>query len=352
MILNICRGFLSSKRFKTESRLTQQVIPTDRLLLVEYQLSSFSNLDVQTVCDIWNEHFRDLETTHHINPLHLELSCLAKPYFEEKHLVIARKDGQALGFVQLASMGLDDLSDVDSQSLGISALCVRPHKQEDAVAACLLEWCESIAKQRQAKQIVFKPLLPNIPFFLGIGPADSLIGATSEEWRASEWLQKAGFSPVVPASLWELDLDRFHPPMDRIQIQIRRAAHVDRQVDEPYLPWWQACVLGHTDPTAFQLTHRAERRVLSEALFWAVAPELLTTPFPITWLWPLPEDGSEATADQHVFLLGESLRQLQESNVSTVRTMSKASQTTANAALARLGFQPCATGVVFEKRLS
>lgn len=337
-------------------------------------IRTFRNTDVDSICNVWNTHFADSGFESRLSPLRLELCCLAKPYFDPAALLIAEADGQVVGFVHLASLPNATFDDVADGTMAISALCVTPHPNETEVATGLLERCGRIAVENSMRELRFKPMLPNCAFYLGFGPADSMIGATSGEHRACSWIQQAGFQPLRPTNQWELELSKFHPPADRLQIQIRRSAHVDRQVDEPMLPWWQACVLGHTEPTAFQLTDRVQRRVLNECLFWTVAPELQSVPASVAWLWPPtiePTPGSEAAkpgseaatpaseaatpaaSANHrlVFLLAESLREFQTENIDLVRTVSLANDGTASQLLKRLGFKPIQSGVVFSKNL-
>lgn len=286
-----------------------------------------------------------------IDALRLELCCLAKPYFREEDFLVAELDGRFVGFLHLGPLGNEQLTDAATDMAAISAFCIEPHADEASIAAALLGRALAICVDRHVNACRFKPMLPNCPFYVGLGPADSIIGTTSAESRVCSWLGSAGFEPLKPTSAWELEMIAFHAPVDRVQIQIRRSAHVDRQIHEPLLPWWQACMLGHTEPTAFQLTHRKERRVLNEVLFWSVAPELQTLPDSVFWLWPPTVSDEDAATDQLVFLLAESLRQLQSERVDLVRTVAGANENDTSNILKRLGFTPTQSGVVFEKTL-
>ena len=376
-------------------------------------IRTFRNTDAEAICRVWNEHYAEQGVDAHLLPLALELGCLAKPFFEPNDLVIAEVDDTVVGFMHMAKVaggdGVGDANEVagfdffasrdplvadplvtDSeasvaestllkvqqatpvpQSLAIVALCVSPLVVSDSqlgfqgtdadIAAQLLKYGEQTAIEFSLDQLRFKPMLPNGGFYLGYGPADSMIGTTSNEQRTCEWLRGAGFEPARPTNLWELDLSRCQAPVVRMQLQIRRTAHVDRQVDEPLLPWWQACVLGHTEAAAFQLTDRLEKRVLLEILYWTVAPELQLSPHSVAWLWPPelppsePGGGNARTpslSDKMVFLLGESLRELQGESIDLVRTVSTADHPAMSQLLRRLGFKPLQSGMVFHKRLA
>jgi hypothetical protein len=286
-----------------------------------------------------------------MDPLRLELFCLAKPYFRQDSLLIAEDEaGEIAGFLQFGPTANEDLSDVCASHLGLAALCVRPSAEEDRIAAELLHRLFEIAVLQNVSSCSFRPLLPDAAYFVSFGPADGLASAISGEIRVCRWLSQSGFTAKHATCLWELDLYAFQAPVDRMQIQIRRTAAVNQQIDEPELPWWQACILGHTEPTAFQLIHRTEKRVLSEAVFWALSPELQATISQVIWLWP-PALSSDAEAEDHMlFLLAEALRQYQEERAEIVRTASHADSPSITSMFRRLGFKPSYNGMVFQKR--
>jgi hypothetical protein len=318
-------------------------------LLVSPTVRTFRNTDVDSICRVWNAHFGDLGFAAQIDPLRLELCSLAKPYFREQDLLIAEEDEQVVGFLHLGQVANDQLTDAEQDAASIAALCVVPSDIEEAVAGALLNCAEAVIAGRNSSLWRYKPMLPDCSFYLGLGPADSMGGATTSERRCCGWLSAAGFLPSLPTSHWELDLTDFQPPVNRIQIQIRRSAHVERLPEEPSMPWWQACVLGHTDPSEFRLTQRSDQQMLGEALFWTVSPELQTVPESVVWMWP-PSKKSEA--DQTVFLIGEACRQLQNERIDVVRTATAANDTATNGILQRLGFSAVQSGIVFEKKLA
>lgn len=315
-----------------------------------FTIRSFRNTDVGPICKVWNAHFGDLGFDCRIDPIKLELCTLAKPYFCEQDLLIAEYEEEVVGFLHIGPMATDDLSEVACESASISAFCVLPCDMEGRVAKALLGKTDELLRQRQVPACQVKPLPPDSAFYVGLGPADSIAGLTTAERRTASWITAAGFCPKVPTNQWEMDLSDFQPPMDRQQIQIRRSAHVGRQVEEPLLPWWQACVLGHAEPSAFQLTHRAERRVIAELLYWSVAPELRTVPDNVYWLWPPEVPSDDQGVDQLVFLLGESLRQFQSEQVDVVRTASAATDSRISRIFCRLGFEANQNGIIFEKQ--
>ncbi|MDX1925412.1 MAG: hypothetical protein SFV81_02765 [Pirellulaceae bacterium] len=311
-------------------------------------IRSYRNTDSASICKVWNAHHGGLGVGP-ITPLHFELAALAKPYFLATDLLVATVDDEMQGFLHLSHASSADLTEADKNRGVLSALCVTPCENEEAIAAALLSRADEALALSGVASCATRPMPPDCPFYLGLGAGDSMMGITTADQRTYSWLVNANWVPRQATSGWELFLDNFQPPVDRVQIQIRRMAHVDRMLDEPMLPWRQACLLGHTEPTGFQLTLRAEGTVAQELLVWSVGQELMTTPESIVWLWPIEVVESTQVADQLVFLLSESLRQMADDRVEVVRTYSDSAKTQVTSVLTRLGFRNAISGVVLEK---
>lgn len=285
-------------------------------------------------------------------PLQLELATLAKPYFVPEDLLVAEYDEQPVGFLHLSPLLADGWSELQENMAAIAALCIVPCDGEDTVAQSLLLRAEAMLAERQVQLCRYKPLLPECLFYQGLGPADSMIGATISERRGCSWIKSMGFTPSLATTQWELDLSKYQPPIDRVQFQIRRSSQVERPPDEPTMSWWQACWMGHTEPSKFELWQRGAQRLICDALIWTVASEIQTSPDSVAWLWPLSMPSGELPAEHLTFLLGEACRQLQAERVDLIRTATAANDTPLNGILRRLSFIAEHSGMVFEKQLT
>lgn len=330
---------------------------------MDLTIQPFRNNDLSAVCEIWNAHHAvdagsGWMATGGIQSDRMELFAQSKIYFESEQLLIARLEQQPVGFIHLCGLPSDSQEALLSDQMGIAALCIKPSGFESAVAKALLEAADKFCVSRGGQRLVMRPALPHCSFYLGIGPADSLASTLSTEGRLCGWLNAAGYKPAIPTTIWELPLNAFRVPGDRIQILVRRRSAVDRQLEEPTLPWWQACVLGHAEVTAFHLFDRVEKRALQEVILWGLAPELTRGSQAVCWMWPpsldySPEDAPVEIApiDRLVFLLAEALRDLQQERVEVVRTVTNSEANQMHAGLQRLGFRATESGMVFEKCL-
>jgi GNAT superfamily N-acetyltransferase len=316
-------------------------------IAVPIEVRPYQNTDTACLCRVFRAHQQAAGWLVEVTPLSLEICVLAKPYFDAQLLVVAVLEGRVSGFAHLAYAPTEDLLGLDSGRGVISALYVEPGPEEQMLARALLTQIQELADGIGMQRLSYCPAPPASPYYVGLGPGDGMIGVPHGDVRLTGWLREAGFVPGLTLTAWESDLDTFQPPVDRMQIQIRRTAHVDRLLDEPWLPWYQACVLGHTEQVGFQLTSRAARRVTTEILLWSIGHDIVPDTQSTAHLWPM-QKGS-ATPDELVFLLAEATRQLRDERVSRLLTISGTGDTIATATLTRVGFEPILHGTVFER---
>jgi hypothetical protein len=296
-----------------------------------------------------------------MEPIWLESFALAKPSFEHDQFLIAEAEqGEMLGFLHFSAQPNETGADLDRSSISIEAFCISPSNDEEDVAKVLIESC--FVRSEAAKTWTARPRILEGSHYLGVGPCNGLVGVTPQETRASKWLAQAGFHIGDPNVLWELELGWFQPPVDRAIIQTRRATQVLRNEDEPELSWHQACCLGHTELTEFQLLGR--QRILNEAavrarlLFWQLPTELAQHEELIAWLCPLEinASGSErfpysSAEEEWLHLFSESARQLQHEGFDSIRIVTDSQEESTVTLLHRLGFAPCGTGASFIRQI-
>ena len=139
--------------------------------------------------------------------------------------------------------------------------------------------------------------------------------------------------------------------MDRLQIGIRRTCTVGRLLDEDSHQWWLSSVLGHCEQVRFNLVLRSPPKVESEIMFWFPDPTISNIDSSVVRLWlPAVPEGEEAR-ERFIYLMAESLRQLQQERKHVVRTFASADQQPTITLLQRLGFRSVEHGMVFAKDL-
>ncbi|MBX3421585.1 MAG: hypothetical protein KF752_08525 [Pirellulaceae bacterium] len=323
-------------------------------------IRSFRNTDLRGLSEIWNAHYGQYSQHLFVSAEQFELFVTAKPYFEAGQLLLACLHDRPLGFIHLTCPAWIWQSGEVRKRLDVAAMCVQDHAAADEVAQLLLDAAKSRCVEQRIERSIFRPAVPESAFYLGLGPGDGLAGTLSYETRLNGWLADAGYQPMQPTSVWELTLDEFRAPSDRLQMQVRRGTCVQRQLDEPRLPWWLSCVLGHAEVSSFQLADRATGRTVQELFIWSLASTISGNRPKVAWLWPPPPEswlaqtagGGFAAADQHLFLLGETFRELNNEKYDRVRVVTSALDNQQHAILRRLGFKAIEEGMVFELPLN
>ncbi|RMF42967.1 MAG: GNAT family N-acetyltransferase [Planctomycetota bacterium] len=315
---------------------------------VSASIRSFRNTDIPELCRLWNTRLHPLGEFEPMTPQQMEVVALGKPYFVPDQLLVAEAPaGELVGFLHAGPLSNDSMSDWDVDRCGIFALYATGSDAEEVLRAMLLTALDSALTQ--ASVVYLQPPLPQAAYYLGFGPGDAMAGTDNSALPVDAVAQQVGFEVQEQWMHWELSLATFHPPIDRMQLMVRRSAEVQRGFDEPQLPWWLACVFGHADLLQYRLLAHSDQRCLGDALLWALPLELPQAQGRI-WMFPLTAtETSEAQAAQ-TFLLAEAFRDLQNQRVDTICTACRADDAAVIGVLDRLGFVCEFQGNVLVKR--
>lgn len=318
-----------------------------------WTIRSFRNTDTPVLAELWHDHHAAFHSKSQCSISVWDQCVLSKPFFKIGGLVLAINDrGVAVGFIHFGfTSNLDGSQESESAAI-IHKICIAQDEDEDAIAKHLIE--HAIKSMRDQGAVSFTALgsTEMNGFYLGVGEGDNLMGVIAKDIRTQRWLAQAGFFPTRPTECWELDLSSFRPPMDRTQISIRRTCTVGRLLDEDTHEWWLSSVLGHCEQIRFNLVLRSPPRVESEIMFWFPDPTILGVDSSVVRLWlPIVPEADEAK-ERFVYLMAESLRQLQQERRRMVRTFASADHQRSITMLQRLGFRSVEHGLVFAKLLS
>jgi hypothetical protein len=314
-----------------------------------WTIRSFLNTDTPQLAKLWLDHHATLHPPSRCSVSIWDQCVLSKPFFRQSDLAVAVSSGNdAVGFVHFGFASNPTgvrASDVNAM---LHKICVARRDDEDAVAAMLIQHATSELRSQGATSCFALGTTERNAFYLGIAHGDNLMGVVAQDIRTQKWLASNGFQPSRPTECWELDLSSFRPPMDRTQIGIRRTCTVGRLLDEDSHPWWLSAVLGHCEQVRFNLVLRSPPKVENELMFWFPDPTIAGVDSNVIRLWmPCVPDGEEAR-ERFVYLMAESLRQLQQDRKHAVRTYASADQQPTVTLLQRLGFRSAGSGIVFQ----
>jgi hypothetical protein len=314
-------------------------------------IRSFLNTDTPALAKIWNSHHQSVQSLAAC-PLSVWDSCiLSKPFFRADELCVATDDlGHLVGFVHFGFIGDSSLQTISQTDAAIHKICIVPGPGEDQVAFELIAHALDQLQRRGAVSALAIGAGDRSAYYLGIGDGDNLMGVLAKDTKTQRWLTSAGFVPVRPTECWELELLSFRPPMDRLQIQARRTCTIGRMLDEDYEHWWTSTVLGHCEQIRFHLMLKNPATLSGLLTCWFPEPSLVGVDSSIVRLLLPDAPEIEDSREQFVYLVAESLRQLQQDRKRLVRAVVSADQQQSINLLQRLGFRSVEHGLLFEKR--
>ena len=266
-------------------------------------------------------------------------------------MLATNQGGVPVGFIHFGFASNADGSDASDSMAILHKICIAPCEDEDAIAKVLIDYALIQLEKQNAKACSALGTTALNAFYLGVGEGDNLMGVVAKDHRTQRWLSEAGFIPTRPTECWELELTSFRPPMDRTQIGIRRTCTVGRLLDEDTHEWWLSTVLGHCEQIRFNLVLRSPPKVESEIMFWFPDPTIIGVDSSVVRLWLPNVPPADEARERFVYLMAESLRQLQQEKRRAVRTFASADQQPSITLLQRLGFRSVEHGLVFARDL-
>lgn len=276
----------------------------------------------------------------------------SKPYFDAAQLLLAiASNGETVGFVHFGIVPLRN--NPDRTSIGtIHRLCVTPGANEAEIASLLINQAVEKLRSQGATACQSLGCGEDSVFYLGIAEGDNSMGILAQDQRSQEWFHAAGFAPICPTECWELELASFRPPMDRMQIQVRRNCTIGRMLEEDYDDWLESTILGHCEQIRFHLMVKSPPSLEGILSCWFPDPEVADVDGGVVRI-KLPDvPSTELERERFVYLLSESLRQLQQDRKRVVRAVASAQKQQTITLLQRLGFRSMVHGLLFEKQIA
>ena len=274
---------------------------------------------------------------------------LSKPYFDRAGLILAFDDDRPVGFVH-AGFGPNEKEDGLSTELGVIVmLLVVAHPEEAAIAARLVALAEEYLRGRGAKVIYGGGVRPLVPFYWGLYGGSELPGVLDSDPQVQAVFRGAGYREIGRTVILHRDLGGFRPCIDRQQMQIRRSTILETVADPPPRTWWEACTMDQCERTLYRLLPHAGGEPVAQMTCWNIEPFAAPWGVRASGLIDLEVSDSQRRRGVATYLVGETLRQLQEQSFVLVEAQTMTTNTNAIALYRKLGFQQVDSGVVFRK---
>jgi ribosomal protein S18 acetylase RimI-like enzyme len=315
--------------------------------VIVIQFRPFRNSDPPQLASLWQAAPLGPLAMQPMSPAMLETAVFSKPYFDRHGLIVATDEGRIVGFSHAAFGPNAELSALDRSVGSIVMLVVPPHERDREIEAGLIREALRYLRAQGATTVLAggSPLMGG--FYLGLYGGADLAGVLESSTAMRQGFEGQGFSEHDRIAVMRRSLAGFRPPIDRIQIGIRRTTQL-MAIDEPdRRSWWEAAVTAGACLRRYELRSR-DTTVIATAVFWDMQPMSASCGIIAAGLLDLqvrPERRREGLAS---YLLAEAMHDLAREGVGVLEAHAPISNVAATGLLKKLDFETSCQGVIYE----
>lgn len=308
----------------------------------------FRNDDPPRIADAWRAADLGPAALQPMTSAALEAAVFSKPYFDRRGLVVARDHERLVGFAHAAFGPGADRATLET-TIGTTLLVVvPPHEQQAAIEDELLARSEAYLRQRGAATILGGGTPDLGGYYLGLYGGSDLPGILDSSPGMQAVFRRAGYTEAARIAVLRRPLTGFRPPVNRLQLAIRRATTV-RVIDEPpRRTWWEAATTTGIALRRYELRGEAEV-LLGSASFWDVEPLARSWGLAMAGLLRIDIEGARRRQGLASYLVAEALHDLAAEGTTVAETHVAENNAAAVQLFTKLGFQTTAQGTVFQR---
>lgn len=280
-----------------------------------------------------------------------EQLVLAKPYFDNRGLIVAVEDDQPIGFVHAGFGPTRDQGSLSPRVGVISMLLVRREYRRLGIGAELLERGERYLHERGSEEVYGGGVGELSPFYLGLYGGSELPGVLNSDAEAQRRYRTSGYEPRGQVLVFHYDLRDYKPPIDRTVIQLRRNLTTRTTIDPPAGHWWEACTLGAFDRVRHELVGSRDGARLASATTWSIEPLSSMWGVRAVGLVDIRVEPAHQRRGLAFFFLHEIFRALIPQGVRLVESQVDANNLATVRLFEKVGFRQVDSGWVFVKHL-
>lgn len=308
----------------------------------------FRNDDPPRLAEVWRSADLGPAAMQPMTSALLEACVFSKPYFDREGLFVALQGDRAVGFAHAAFGPNKARSAVDPRVGTTLLVAAVPHPAEAQIGASLLARCEDYLQRRGAEVIMGGGSFEMRSFYLGLYGGSDLPGVLDSSPAMQEVFRRAGYEVADRIALLRRPLAGFRPPVNRLQIAIRRNT-VLRVIDEPTRrTWWEAATTTGIALRRYELRNQAGE-LLGSASFWDMQPLAAAWGVQAAGLMEVAIEGERRRQGLAHYLVAEALHDLEQEGVTLVETHTSQSNTPAMKLFEKLGFETAEFGTLFRK---
>jgi GNAT superfamily N-acetyltransferase len=306
----------------------------------------FRNDDPPRLADAWRAADLGPAALQPMTSAALEAAVFSKPYFDRHGLVVARDGDRLVGFAHAAFSADFGLTSLDT-TIGTTLLVVvPPHERRLEIEDALLARSEAYLRQRGATTILGGGSPDVGGFYLGLYGGSDLPGILDSSPTMQEVFRRAGYREATRIAVLRRPLAGFRPPVNRLQLAIRRSTTL-RVIDEPARrTWWEAATTTGLALRRYELRGEADA-LLGSASFWDVEPLARSWGLTMAGLLRVDIEGERRRQGLASYLVAEALHDLSMEGTAVAEAHVAEDNPPAMQLFAKLGFQATDHGTVF-----
>ncbi len=312
------------------------------------EIRCFRNDDPPRLADVWRSADLGPAAMQPMTSALLEACVFSKPYFEREGLIVAMEGDRAVGFAHAAFGPNKDRSAVERRVGTTLLVAVVPHERQEWIGDELLKRCEDYLRQRGAEVLLGGGSFELRSFYLGLYGGSDLPGVLDSSVAMRGVFERAGYEVADQIAVLRRTLAGFRPPVNRLQLAIRRTT-VLRVIDEPTRrTWWEAATTTGIALRRYELRNHAEE-VLGSASFWDMQPLATAWGVQAAGLMEVAIEGERRRQGLAHYLVAEAMHDLEQEGVTIVETHASRSNTPAMKLFEKLGFEVAEFGTLYRK---
>jgi ribosomal protein S18 acetylase RimI-like enzyme len=308
----------------------------------------FRNDDPPRIADVWRAADLGPSAMQPMTSTLLEACVFSKPYFEREGLIVALDGERMVGFAHAGFAANADRSGIDT-SIGTTMLVVTvPNDAEAATAAGLLARTEDYLRRRGAAALRGGGSAAVGGFYLGLYGGAGLPGILDSSAGMQDVFRRAGYAEAERVAVLRRPLAGFRPPVNRLQMAIRRATTL-RVIDEPARrSWWEAATTTGIALRRYELRNAAEE-LLGSGTFWDMQPIASAWGVTAAGLLHVDIEGARRRQGLASYLVAEALHDLAQEGVTLVEAQVVETNAPALNLFDKLGFTIADRGTLFSR---
>ncbi|MGI9518009.1 MAG: GNAT family N-acetyltransferase [Pirellulaceae bacterium] len=307
---------------------------------------SFLNTDLPGIVQVWKQQRRQPAFAQTMFNDQFERSILSKPFFDPAGLIMALRDEEAVGFAHCGFGPNEDRTDLNYERGIICLLLTTSSPDRLEICSQLIERAEQYLVSRGSKTILTGTDFPFSPFYLGLYGGSNVPGILRANEATIQVFESRGYNQLSRILIMQRSLHDFRAVMDRQQTTVRRSFRIEQDQDPLAADWWEACTLGNTNRCVFNLIDRKTNENHGNISYWDMEPLARNWGVRAMGLFSLKIESQARQAGLGTFLVGESLRHMQQQAINLVEAQVADDNLAAVNLFEKMGFEANDFGIV------